>query len=301
MKQRPEMVAQFRACFGELCLLPQHRLIEPCSRPRRLRFKATDTPPYVHLPARTVLALNVAYGLLADWQESQDPKLAGLDSWQRYLALPRKTALDKLMAETFRILRVFRLASLHANGVIQLREDGLIRASVVHQRCGLSLLITQAGLELLVSMVSGYLESFDTPYSEAYQVRLWGQYFHDLVEEIRGFADEDRVLYQFRHKGWFNRYLRLNCDNPQLIREGDQYRIEIGKYADDPVRFPIDYYITLDHTLYIVPTEGLHLGGRLPVDELPYWQAHTQADNSLPEAFRVRFAREKNVVGLPMT
>ncbi|SEI48956.1 hypothetical protein SAMN04244579_00805 [Azotobacter beijerinckii] len=301
MKQRQEMVAQYRASFGELCARPEHRHIEPYTSPRRLNFAPPETDATRRIPGRLVLALTSAYALLADWQECRDPSLAELGSWQRYLALPRRSATEKLIAEVFRILRVFRAAAIQHNGAIEIRDDGLVRASCTYNRCALNLLITQSGLELLAACVAGYLESFDQPYSEAYQELLFGQYYADIVAEIRAFADDDRVLFQFRHKGWFNRHLRLDCDTPRLrLEEDGHYCIDLGKYGENAARHPIDFYISLDSRLYIVPVEALK-AGRLAAAELARWQARTDAEARLPDAFRLRFAHEKNVVGLPMT
>ncbi|MFB8828429.1 hypothetical protein ACE0DR_01580 [Azotobacter sp. CWF10] len=301
MKQRQEMVAQYRACFGELCARPEHRPIEPYTRPRRLSFAEPESDAARRVPGRLVLALTSAYALLADWQECRDPSLAGLGSWQRYLALPRRTPAEKLMAEVFRILRVFRAAAIQHNGAIEIRDDGLIRASCTYNRCALSLLISQTGLELLAACVACYLESFDQPYSDAYEELLLGQYYADIVAEIRAFADDDRVLFQFRHTCWFNRHVRLDCDNPRLQLEEDRhYRIDLGRYGENAARHPIDFYITLDDRLYIVPVEALK-AGCIAVAELPRWLARTDGGTRLPDAFRLRFAHEKNVVGLPMT
>lgn len=298
MKQLQDMLTQYRACFGELCARPEHRHIEPYSRPRRLSFAPPEAGPRRRLPGRLQLALTCAYALLSDWQESQDPTLAGLSSWQRYLALPRRTPAQKLIAEVFRILRVFRATTLQPSGAIEIRDDGLIRASCTYNRCALNLLITCAGLELLVAIVASYLESFDQPYSDAYQELLLGQYYADLVGEIHAFADDDRVLFQFRHKCWFNRHARLDCDNPRLQEKDGHYRIDLGKYGQNAARHPIDFYIALDERLYIVPVEALR-DGCLAVDELARWEARSGA--RLPDVFRLRFAHEKNVVGLPMT
>jgi len=300
MQQQQAMLAAFRARFGELCRLPEHRHMEPYTRPRRLAFAAPETQAEPCVPASLLLALTSSYALLADWQESLQPELAELGSWQRYLALPKRSASEKLIAEIFRILRILRLAAIHRTGSLEVREDGLIRAYCDYNRCALTLLTTQTGLELLVSAVSYYLESLSQPYSDAYVERLLGQYFSDIVDEIRSFGDEDRVLFQFRQKGWFNRQQRLDCDNPRVQLDDEHYRIDMGKYAADPARYPLDFYISLDDRLYILPVEVLK-EGCISRSELPKWQARTQQGAQLPDAFRLRFAHEKNIVGLPMT
>lgn len=301
MKQQQEMVAAFRARFGALCRLPEHRHMEPYTRPRRLAFADPEAATERHIPGHLILALTSAYSLLADWYESQDPEQATLGSWQRYLALPKRTGSEKLMAEVFRTLRIVRLAAIQRNGRIEVREDGLIRAFCEYNRCALSLLTTETGLELLVSCVVYYLESLSQPFSEAYVELVLGQYFSDIVGEIRSFGDDDRVLFQFRQKCWFNRQQRLDVDNPRVQIEADYYRIDMGKYGTNPARYPLDFYITLDDCLYIVPIEVLKEDGSISAKDFAKWQARTQHGATLPDAFRLRFAHEKNIVGLPMT
>ncbi|PWV60994.1 hypothetical protein [Plasticicumulans acidivorans] len=304
MRQRLEMLAHYRASCGEFCVRTEHRNIETSTRPRRLNFAEPQPAETRSLPGTLVLALTTAYTLLADWQECNDPQVATLGSWQRYLALPRRTATEKYMAEVFRILRVFRCAAIQRNGHIEIREDGLIRARCDYERCALNLLTTQTGLELLLSCVAYYLESFDQPFPEAYVESMIGQYYADIVGEIRAFADNDRILFQFRQKRWFNRHVRLDCANPQLRRdgegEGERYFVEAGKYGADAARYPIDFYITHNDKLYIVPAEALR-DGAIRTAELPVWCARTVDGQTLPDAFRLRFACEKNIVGLPMT
>ncbi len=300
MHQITEMVTQYRIHFAEHCVRPEYRHIEPYSRPKRLNFQNPAGGGHRRLPGSLVLALTSAYALLADWQESQNPELASLGSWARYLALPKQTATEKRMAEIFRVLRVFRLSATQAGGLIEIRDDGLIRASCTYNSCGLSLLVTRAGLELLVSSVAWFMDSLSQPHSEAYAECMLLQYFSDLTDEIRGFADDDRILFQFRQPAWFNRHFRLEFDNPRVQREGDLYRIDAGKYGQDPLRYPIDFYLSLDNDLFIVPVEALH-DGCLAVADLPKWRARLPGGAVLPDAFRQRFGHEKNVVGLPMT
>lgn len=301
MKQQQEMVAAFRARFGELCRMPEHRHMEPYTRPRRLAFADPEVATERQVPGHLILALTSAYNLLADWYECQNPELATLGSWQRYLALPKRTGSEKLMAEIFRTLRIVRLAAIQRNGRIEIKDNGLIRAFCEYNRCALSLLTTETGLELLVSSVVYYLDAQNQPHSEAYVELMLGQYFTDIVGEIRSFGDDDRVLFQFRQKCWFNRHQRFEVDNPRVQIEEDHYRIDMGRYGNNPARYPLDFYITLDDSLYIVPVEVLKDDGFISAKDFAQWKAHTRQGAALPDAFRLRFAHEKNIVGLPMT
>lgn len=299
MKQQQDIVAAFRGHFSAHCHLPEHRHMEPYTRPRRLTF-AEPAPAERRVSGDLIFALTSAYSLLSDWYEGQNPELATLGSWQRYLALPKRTSSEKLMAEIFRTLRILRVAATQRNGRIEVKDNGLIRAFCEYNRCALNLLITETGLELLVSSVLYYLDSHAQPYSDAYVELMLSQYFTDIVGEIRSFGDDDRVLFQYGQKCWFNRHQRFDVDNPRVQVSEDGYRIDMGNYGNNPARYPLDYFLTLDNQLYIVPMEVLNEEGFIGTKDLAKWQAKTR-QNTLPDAYRLRFGHEKNVVGLPMT
>ncbi len=222
-----------------------------------------------------------------------------LSSWQKYLALPRATTTEKMVAEIYRILRVFRISAIHRDGHIDVSE-GLIRMSCTFKRCALSLNITPVGLGLIESFVYAYLDSFRQPYGESYVELQLLQYFLDIVAEVRKFADQDRVLYQFRPRGFFNRHFRLDCDNPRYEFNDGRYRFDIGPLYADPVRYPIDFFVVIKDVLHIVPVEALK-DGYLPETDLAGWQVREPYRTELPPEFRQRFGRETMVIGLPMT
>lgn len=296
MKQLDDMVADFGSCFGSRWSRPEYRQIELYSKKKKLAFR--DDEPQAQV--KDALSSGMAFMLLESFLAGRDPSLMeGKTSWQKYLALPRKTGTEKLVAEVYRLLRVYRIALFHPDGRVEAR-DGLIRTSCVFERCSLSLNITAAGLALLESFVFHYLDSFRQPYGEAYVEAMLMQYFTDIVEEVRKFADEDRVLYQFRQPLPFNRHFRFDCDNPKFQLRDGYVMLDIGNLYSNSARYPIDFFLALDNVLYIIPAEAL-TDRKLAIAELWRWAARTSDDMRLPSHFRGRFGRETMVVGLPMT
>jgi len=297
MKALNTLLTESRQHFGAAWSLPEYRQIELYTKRRKLPF--ADQPSITTALPET-LGLHTAAMLLESFLTSRDAELMeGLGSWEKYLALPRTSATDKMVAEIYRIFRVFRVAALYRDGHIELSE-GLVRMSCTFKRCALSLNITPVGLRLMESFVYAYLNSWQQPYGEAYVEWLLLQYFLDIVAEIRKFADEDRVLYQFRPRGFFNRHFRLDCDNPRYEFNDERYRLDIGALYADAVRYPIDFFIVIKDVLHIVPVEALK-DGYLAQAELARWQARPPYQTELPAEFRQRFGREIMVVGLPMT
>lgn len=279
-------------------LLPEYRQIELYTKKKKLLF-APDQPRDRRLDG--LADAQLAFFLLERHFAAQDEQLLeGLNSWERYLSLPRRNTLDKVAAELYRILRLIHIAGTHAAARLEVR-DGLLRLSCDFKRCAHDLNITPVGLRLLGAAVRLYLEAGSQPYSEAYQEALLLQYFFDIVGEIRKFADEDRVLYQFhRRYPHFSRNFRFDCDNPKLSQDADSWTFEISPQYRDPVRYPIDFYVLHDSVLHIIPVEALQ-ERRISTAELPRWLARTGPDGALPADFAMRFSREDMVVGLPMT
>lgn len=299
MKQLADFFAHQRQILGRGLFLPEYRQIDLYDKKKKLSFLAEPSDDG-RGPFDLVNAVRLVQVALDDHLRARDPLLSeDVSSWQRYLGLPRKAQTDKLVAEVFRILRILRISTTHAQGHIEIR-DGLICLSCTFGRCALSLNITEAGLGLLGSFVVYYLESLSQPYSETYAEWMLGQYFTDLVGEIKRFADEDRVLYQFQPTAFFNRHFRFDCDNPRVRYVDGHLEFDIGKFHDDRSVFPVDFFVVLDNQLHIVPVEALS-HNRINGDRLPLWKARCPDNLSLPERYRSRFVRERVVVGLPMT
>jgi hypothetical protein len=277
--------------------LPEHRQIELYTKRKALSFQdpeaASDVPidRVAHL-ARTALVFDAVLG-------GHSPGAPGASSWQRILDLPRVTAGDKRLAELARVLRVARTIVFHPRGHVEMR-DGIVRLNGAIDRVALSLEITVAGIDLVNSMMAYWFGALGGPYPEAYVDAMLAEYFFDVVAEIKRFADEDRILHQFRRTKPFCRHFRFDCDNPKAHFVDGFVEIEIGALHRDPARFPIDFFAVLDEALHIVPVEAL-TDGRIAVADLPKWRARTPDALSLPATFRPRFAREPIVVGQPMT
>lgn len=286
--------SDFTQRFGDRLRRPEHRQIELYTKKKKLSF--AEEEPSSGLPS--LLGAATAFLLLDAHFETGDETMDGKSSWQRYLALPRATATDKMTAEVYRILRILRTVMANASGRLELK-DGILVARCAVNRCAVALHITPVGLTLLESFVVTYLDSFRQPYGDAYVEAVLGQHFTDIVGEIKRFADEDRILFQYRHRFFFNRHFRYDCDNPKFRIEDGRLRIEIGELYADPVRYPIDFFLLVDDVLHIIPVEAL-TDRAIALEELPRWKARTPDGQSLPADFRDRFGRETMIAGLPM-
>ena len=277
-------------------LLPEYRQIELYSKRKTLHFADPQTAPDFQ---DRVAGVCGAFMALDAFLESQHFAGEIGPSWERYLALPRASLLDKLVAELYRILRVARAVSFHPRGHIE-AENGIVKFNGSINRWALTVEITPIGLALLESAVAYYLAWQREPYPAAYAEAMLAEYFLDISGEIKRFADEDRVLYQFQRKHPFNRYFRFDCDNPKTQITSDALEIETGPAYQDATLYPIDFFFVHADALHIVPAEVLS-AGKLPLAQLKRWRARLPDGLTLPQRFRWRFSRETQAINQPMT
>jgi hypothetical protein len=291
MKLQRQTFAAYHARFSDGCSSPEYRQIELYTKKKKLSFREEAPEAEGAASLSNPLSALVAFSLLDAELESRDLSLEGRALWPKYLGLPRKTTTEKLVAEVYRILRIYRTGLLHTDGRFEL-HNGNIKIDVNHGPCALALWISPVGLKLLEGFVHYYLSSTFLPYSESYVEAVLTEYFLDIVSEIKKFNDEDRILYQFQRRYEFNRHFRFDCDNPRVEPSAEHLSFEIGERHIDKARFPIDFYVVINDVLHIVPVEALR-DGRLPNAELSCWLARTPDGISLPTEFRTRFGREK--------
>lgn len=280
-------------------LLPEHRQIELYTKKKALAL--AEDPALEQALAEAAAARLVESFILLDQSLGAAPVAPGaaLDAWAKYRFLPRRTTIEKLTAELYRTLRLFHAGLTHETGRIESR-NGLIKASATVDHTALSIRLTHAGADLLASAVAYRAAENEGPYPAAYVEAMLTRYWSDIAEEVRWYHDEDRVLFQYCDRLRLNRHCRFDCDNARVTLRGDQLRFEVAPPWNDPVRTPIDFFVTLDDRLHIIPVEAL-TDYTLPVEELPRWRARLDDGTPLPAVFRARFTREVMAAGLPMT
>lgn len=292
-----DLLAGLDVMAGSRLRQTEYRQIELYTKKKNLAFAEEPQP---RSSAQIATAGCCWAALLLDAAlEAQYPEAEGKTGWQKYQALPRKTPTQKVVAELFRMLRIVRAVAVHPHGHIEF-EDGIVKLNGAIHQVALSLEITPAGLALLESAAAAFLALDGQPYSAAYGDALMLQYLADIVAEVKRFADEDRILYQYKPPFFFNRHFRFDCDNPKTSVSEGRLSFEVGPLYRDTVRTPIDFYVIHDGVLHIVPVEALG-DFTLPLDELARWRARTPDGFTLPAEFRQRFGREVNLPGIPMT
>lgn len=267
MEHRRAMLDGFRIAWGSGWSLPEIRHIEMYTCKRHdavLANTGTATCPELAGARHALSLLEVALPHSANCFPD------GLSSWDLYRLLPRKTLTERIIAEAFRLLRVLQISLEHPAGEVHL-EGNLVRCQSLDKNYPVALGISRIGLNLIQSLVFFYLDAFDRPWGDAYVEAILSAYYTDIVGEIRGFEDEDHALYQYRPPLTINRHFRLACTNPRYMVEDGYCRVELGPIHSDPTRFPLDLYLKIGGTHYIIPVEAL-TSNAIAMAELARWE-----------------------------
>ena len=148
MRFRQQTIAEFRERFGGQWATPEYRQIELYTKKKQLAFfdeePSAGAAPHPLNPLSTL----VAFSLLENALEARDLSLEGKPLWQKYLGLPKKSVTEKLVAEVFRILRIYRAVVLHRDGQMEIHK-GSIKLNCTHNHSALSLWISPMGLRLM--------------------------------------------------------------------------------------------------------------------------------------------------------
>jgi len=211
------------------------------------------------------------FDILDDYLVFQKPELEARSSLDRYHGLPKTTRTEKILAEFYRILRVYHIICTYQEGRISEKtETGQIEIDLPEKDVVYDMHYFPEALEVLCAGIVYYLSSLKRPDPPAYVDAMLSAYYRDVVASISFFCDEVGNLYQFHSDFLMNRHLRLLGGNAEFKIEGDFMIFQLEEMLKDPSRYPIDFYFQVYRKLHVLPVEAL-TDGKLPITELPRW------------------------------
>jgi hypothetical protein len=213
-----------------------------------------------------------SYMMLDGYISTVYQELGSCTSYEKYKALPKNNRMEKLFSEVYRILRVYHMAFIHENGIIERESSMLWHVDMVTNPTVYSFRITDIGLNLLTSFVSYYFYSVNSiepiPYIEAILSSMYG----DIIDQIVDFHDEDADLRLFHSPLYLNRHFRYANGNATFAQEDGVLYFEKDVIYNDCGRFPIDFYFYYGNDLYIVPNEVMD-SNKISINDISKWKA----------------------------
>ncbi len=216
-----------------------------------------------------VLNVTIFFSLLDVLVDKKFPDLEGRSLRRRYLGLPAVNDYQILFKETYRIMKLFRNSVVHSKSSVVKNDDGFsIDYNYKDTRYRLS--IGRPALRLLFSMIVHFARLQDSPYVTG----ILRSYYDKISDGITILSDDIGSRF-----GGISGGLRLKG---RRYRTKDRaYRFDEGSDVLWISRFELagpeqswaglDYYVTVNGQLYLIPDEALHHSGTITKDNMEDW------------------------------
>lgn len=223
-----------------------------------------------NLSDNLILQVMIMFTLLDAVIDSKYPNLEGKTFRNKYRNLPCNNDEEVIFKEIYRLLKLFRNASVHAASSINFADKYLV-IEYRHVDTLFRIKITKLGVALLFTYV---LEFFE-PRNDLTDAHILGcrrSLYDDLISEIKEFSDDFKTdlhlipMNQLRLK----RSVRYKVGNPTYIIKGED-TIEIkSPYISDQPNRGVDYLIEFKDKKALIPDEILK-NNQLSYSELNNW------------------------------
>lgn len=210
---------------------------------------------------------------------SRDPGLEDLNYRRRFLALPRGTRTEQVLAQAYRLLNIYHGGLVHGLDKAEATAQSL-RLHYIHRGIACGITLSWAGADLLQGLVHYYLASLGRPHGERYVECMLLAYYQDIMEQLDKFYDQDGAEVLFRPRFAFNRHCRRVCIDPGYSLGHGRLTLRLGERFSGPGSFPIDFWLSLLDADYIIPLEALEQGS-LPLEDLGLWKARAAGQAGL--------------------
>jgi len=195
--------------------------------------------------------------IMDSYIDSIFPNLEGKTFKYKYEKLPRNNYIEIMFSQIYRILKLYRNATVHNINGISITQEHL-KINFMHRNMNIRYLfiITHKGIEIIEDMLLCYFYYKQRNYSYNYKEYLLYSFYCDILNEIESFNDEfieSMIINSIK----INRYERFNCNSIKYEISNSKIIFNIPKNLIDN-NYAIDINISIDGNLYIIPIEVLN-------------------------------------------
>jgi len=208
------------------------------------------------------------FNLLDSYVEQQNPALEGLSFRQKYKEMPSETNINKMIKSIYRILKIYRNASVHSVSSIVNNERG-IKLSYAFKETNYMLNISNESLHLIYSFILNYLILSNSIYSDLYVEYLLFDIYELIISGVNSFVDEEGGLTHVPTSKKICWRVRYKCDSISISEINSNIKFEIpDDYCINKQDEPIDIYIVHNDNKYIIPIEVIEQSKTISAIEL---------------------------------
>ncbi|WP_033580764.1 MULTISPECIES: hypothetical protein [Priestia] len=222
-----------------------------------LHMQSTLGPSSPRLSDNLVLQVMMMFTLLDAVIDSKYPNLEGKSFRYRYSKLPFTNDEDLIFKETYRLMKMFRNASVHSMSAINFTEESVM-INYEFKNTVFKLEVTKLGVELLFTYI---LEVFElqNDLTDNHILSLRRSLYDELISQIKSFSDDFQKPLQSipANRLRLKRSIRYCVENPTYMmnNKGD---IEItSPYSADLPNRGVDYLVELKDKKALIPEEIL--------------------------------------------
>jgi hypothetical protein len=221
------------------------------------------------IPIPDILSTSIYFMVFDSYLESKNPNLEGESFRQKYLDLPKGNNMERIVASIYRILKVYRNATVHQmHSILHTASD--IRIDYLFSKTNFKLEISNQGIKTLQEFILCFFQYCESIYSDSYLELLFNGFYLDILKEIKDFNDEDgNILLSF--PGLINRYQRSDCKIKNYSIHNNELDFHFPDKFYDSTKYSIDIFFEYNNREYIVPNEVLN-GKKLTIEKINLWE-----------------------------
>jgi hypothetical protein len=198
---------------------------------------------------------SLCFMILDSYIDSVFPEMERTSFKNKYDNLPKNNNTEIMFSQLYRILKLYRNATVHNISGISITKDFL---EIVHDHKNIKNIfsITHKGIQIIEDMILCYFYYEQINYSFLYKEYLYYSYFDDILKEIKTYNDEYKGIITIDSKK-INRYERFNCQSIDYIISDGDIHFKIPPKLMEKMNLAIDINISINGKQYIIPIEVL--------------------------------------------
>jgi len=231
-----------------------------------LSLKMEDRFPTQQTSIPELFNASLCFMILDSYIDSLYYEMEGTKFNEKYKNLPKNNNIEIMFSQLYRILKLYRNATIHHVSGISITKD-LLNIEYSHGKINYLFTITHKGIEIIEDMVLCFFYYNKLNYSYHYKEYLFYSYYDDILKEIIAYNDENNDIETINSKK-INRFERLNCDSINFKISNIIIIFDIPQKIIDRINCAIDINISINEKHFIIPIEVLDHLKQMSIEEI---------------------------------